>query len=389
MKSANMATLNKKIIIATHYLVYGAPQALRDYLIAKRVKKLVFIGHPIFVDQSKSYYENIENGIVVGGKMFNWRIPVAVFNYPLEIILNFFWVLKSKAKYDVFVGVDSLNAFVGIILKQIGRVRKVIFYTIDYVPQRFDNRPLNTIYHWLDKFCLKHSDEIWNVSPRIAEGREKIRGLKKNVYKKQKVVPIGIWYEKVKRLPFNKIKKHQLFFLGHILESAGIQIVLNVIPRLVKNIPDFHFVIVGGGEYEDDVRNLIKKLHIEKYCTCKGWIKEREKIDTIMCDSALAIAMYDKNKSKTTYYADPTKLKDYLSAGLPIIMTDLPHNAEDIRLHKCGIIVDYNENEVYKAILYLMKNEDILKAYRSNGLKYVKLFDWKNIFNTHFLPLVQ
>jgi len=33
-----------------------------------------------------------------------------------------------------------------------------------------------------------------------------------------------------------------------------------------------------------------------------------------MKDSAVSIAMYDKEKDTFTYYADPTKLKDYLSA---------------------------------------------------------------------------
>ena len=42
-----MDIFNKKIIIGTHYLVYGAPQALREYLIKHRIKKLFFIAYPL------------------------------------------------------------------------------------------------------------------------------------------------------------------------------------------------------------------------------------------------------------------------------------------------------------------------------------------------------
>lgn len=347
-----MGTLNKNVIIATHSLVYGAPQALRDYLKIKKIDTL-FIDHPLF------------------GNPISWGWG----------LLDAFWqVGRYKKTIDLYIGVDSLNAIVGIILKKIGKVKKIVYYTIDYVPQRFTNPILNSIYHFLDKLCLIYADETWNVSPRISEAREKYKGLKQSIYNKQKVVPIGIWYDKVKRLPFSKIKKHQLFFLGHLLESAGVQVVLKAMPRIIKTIPDFHFLIVGGGNYEQTLKEMARRLKLEKHVTFTGWIKDRNRLDRIMADSAIAVALYDKKTSKTTYYSDPTKLKDYLSAGLPIVLTDLPHNAYEIVHHKCGIIVDYDVGEIAQAVLSLMKDERKLKQFRMNALTYIKNYDWSLIF---------
>ena len=375
-----MDIFNKKIIIATHYLVYGASQALREYLINNKIKKLIFIAHPLKIDETQSYVENIINGKVQNEQKTRLKSKIPVFNYLLETYLTLRWALKEKEKFDLFVGVDCLNAFTGIILKKLNKVKKVIFYTIDYVPKRFDYQILNNIYHWVGKFCVKNADEVWNVSPRIAEGREKIRGLKQNIYNKQKVVPIGVWFDRVRRLPFDKIEKHQLLFVGHLLEKQGVQLVLDSTPEIIKSIPDFHFLIIGGGEYEETLKKKTSDLGIEKYVTFTGWIKDRSKLDQIMADSALAIAMYDKEKDRFTYYADPTKLKDYLSAGLPVLLTDVPHNAKEIQKRNCGLIVKPDSRSIANAVIDLIKNEEKLKQYRENAANYAKQFDWNIIF---------
>lgn len=380
--------MNSKVIIATHYLVYGAPQALREYLIIKKVKKLFFIAHPLQINETKSYCEIIENGEIKNKKESKIRTKFYIVNYLIEIMLNFVWVLWKNEKYDLWVGVNSLNAFCGIIFKKLRKIEKVIYYTIDYVPQRFENNFLNNLYHWLDKFCVKYADETWNVSYRIAEGREKVRGLKQTTYNKQKIVPIGIWYDRVKRLPFEQIKKHQLLFVGNLLEKQGVQLVLDAMPDIINEVPDFHFLIVGGGEYDDKLKEKVTALNLEKYVTFTGWIKERSDLDQIMADSALAIAMYDKDKDTFTYYADPTKLKDYLSAGLPILLTDVPHNAEEIGKNMCGIIVGYDKNKIAEAVMRMMKNEEELKKYKQNALDYVKKFEWSVIFKENLARIL-
>ena len=382
-----MGISDKSVVIATHYLVYGAPQALKDYLIKLPVKELLFIGHPLKIDETRSFREVLLYGKLQEKKDFPFRVSISIVNYIIEIILTFFWVVTRRKKYDLFVGVDNLNAFVGVLLRKMGVVKKVIFYTIDYVPVRFKNKQLNAIYHWLDKFCLTYADEVWNVSPRIVEGRERIKGLKKTKYTNQKVVPIGVWLKNIKPVPWQRVKKHQLLFVGHLLEKQGAQLVIRAIPEVVKKVPDFHFLVIGGGEYETALKRLVKKKKLAQYVTFTGWIKNRKQLEAAMRDSGLAIAMYKKEKNSFTYYADPTKLKDYLAMGLPILLTDVPYNAREIERKKCGVIVKYNKKNIAEAIIQMIKDKKKLLVYRQNALACAKAFDWGVIFSealTHF-----
>lgn len=380
--------IDQKIIIATHEMFYGVPHALRDYLLNKRIKKLTFIGHSLIdqiIDQKKSSIAVYEKGKQVYKKNVDQN-AYGVLSYMFDFFLTTYWMIKQKEKYDLFIGVDALNSFSGLLLRRLRKVDKVIFYAMDFHPSRFRNSLLNFLYHKLEEISLKNSDEVWNVSPKIAEGRERFLRLLQKDYP-QKVVSSGIWNDKVKKFPFNKVKKHQLLFLGHILKKQGLQMVLEAIPLIVKKIPDFKFIILGGGEYESNLKELAEKLKIQQYIDFRGWIRDRKIIDTTLGESAAAIAVYIPEKEKIynfSYYGDPIKIKEYLASGLPIVLTDVPHNAKEIERRKCGIVVNYEKEEIANGVIKILSNEDELKNYRNNALAYAKEFNWNVIFSKAF-----
>ena len=375
----------KKFIIATHHMVYGAPQALKDYLIQENTKETVFIGLP-FHEQRMTFFEVYKEKKKFFSKLSSRKFSFGFLDYVLDFFTVFYLIFKQNHKYDFFFGVDGLNCLAGLLLKKMNRVNHVVFYSIDFVPVRFDNKILNYIFHTIEKICVNKSDLVWNVSPRIAEGRKQFLQIP-NDPTHQIVVPIGVWNKNIRKRDFKDVKKHQLLFVGHLLEKQGVQLVLDTIPDIVRKIPDFKFFIVGGGEYESVLKEKIKKLQIEKYVYVVGWIREREKLDDMMSESACAIAIYKPEKEKLynfTYYSDPTKLKDYLSAGLPIILTSVPYNAGQIQSKKCGIIVSYSKDSIGRAVIELMENSEKLKNFRLNALEMAKQFEWNKIFYQAF-----
>ena len=374
----------QKIVIVTHEMFYGVPHALRDYLLNKKVSKVIFIGLPL-VEQKVSSFTLYKNGEIFVQKR-KLQYVSGVFSYILDFFLILYWHIKQREKYDIFIGVDVLNCFAGLVLKRLNVINKVFFYALDFSPVRFSNHLLNFIYHKMEVICIKNADEVWNVSPMIAQGRETFLYIPQKKYP-QKVVHSGVWNDKIKKFPFSKVKKHQLLFLGHLLEKQGLQMVLQAIPLIVKKIPSFHLVILGGGEYEEPLKKKAKELHVEKYIEFKGWVKEREKIDTTLGESAAAIAVYVPEKEKIhnfSYYADPIKIKEYLASGLPVILTDVPYNAREIEKRKCGIVVDYQKEKIADAVIKLLNNEEKLKEYRTNAIEYAKEFDWDVIFSKAF-----
>ena len=147
---------NRTFIIVTHQMIYGAPQALKDYLNEKKVKQLLFIGLS-FLTQNTSSLQVYKSGRKMSEKKIHRSNTIGMRDYFVDFFQVLWWVLKEKETYDTFIGVNGLNCLAGLFLKKIGKVKKVIFYTIDFVPIRFRNKLLNFIFHRIEIICVKYA----------------------------------------------------------------------------------------------------------------------------------------------------------------------------------------------------------------------------------------
>ena len=244
----------KKVVIATHVYTTGPAQDLKDYLVNNRCGKVLFIGHPLFYDpklQGSGYelYIQGDKKRETHGRIK--KIP-EVLAYVKDIILNVAYVMRTGDKWDLYVGSDNLNALSGLVLKLLGRVTKTVYYVIDYNPKRFQNKMLNTIYHKIDQVCVTYCDETWNLSPRMEVGRKEYFKFSGG---HQKVVPVGVWLDRIHIPRFEEINKHTLVFMGHITEKQGVQHILDAVPSIIEKIPDFVASIIDG-RILDQVRDL-------------------------------------------------------------------------------------------------------------------------------------
>ena len=376
----------KKFVVISHIFASGPAQALIEYLNSNdKFEDVLFIGHPLF------YQPQIKEGsfltLYKKGKIEkyiftkNIKFP-SIISYIKDVYLSIWGVIKTRQKWDIIICADCLNTFSGLILRFLKKAKKVIFYSVDYVPKRFKNPLLNYIYHYLDKISVKFADQTWNLSPNMEIARKQLKGVE-TPPGKQVVVPMGIWHEKINKTSFNNINKNTLVFMGHLIEKQGVQIVIKSIPQIIKSIPDFKFLIIGTGDYLQNLIELTRNLKVEKYIEFTGYIENHNDMENLISRCSLAIAPYVEGNidENFTYYADSGKIKDYLGAGVPVILTNVPYNAIDIESNRCGIIVKYDENEIAKSVSELMKDENRLKIYRKNAIKYSKQFDWNLIFD--------
>ncbi len=380
---------DKKIVIVVHEgMPVGTAYDLRRFLIESKIEKLLFIAHPLTFENEfyrfSSQYEVYEHGKLINkGASFHWRLP-DIFLYIKDILYTLIWSTKFDNKYDLFIGVDPLNALVGIILRIFGRTNKVIYYTIDYFTPRFENKVLNTIYHSIDKFCVRFCDETWNLSSVMAKARETYNNMPRSLYNKQYTVPIGVWFYQAKRKPFNKINKKKIIFTGHLNPMQGVNLFLQAMPKIIKKIPDIEVEIIGGGPEYENLRRLARDLQLEKYILFHGWIDNRQELENLLSDAAVGLAPFNTNiAGDKVRNADPAKLKDYALLGLPFITTNAISNPKEIMDMKYGIVIEYDKDQLAKAVIKLLRDEKLLKEYRKNALQFAKQYDNEKLFLTN------
>lgn len=368
-------------IIASHIFATGPALDLEDYLKGK-TKSLLLIGHPFpYRKERNSFYRVYKNGFLKKEiKAFGWELPES-FIYIKDALYTFFWVACQKERYDYYIGSDGFDAFLGLILKKFGKVEHVILYTVDYMPNRFKNNALNFLYHYFDKKCLENCKIVWNVSPVMASAREKYSGLNEKECAPQILVPLGMWHKRIAKFPLNKRNKNQIVFMGHILEKQGLDVVLEAFPKILKKIKDARLLIIGTGPYEDSLKEKGRKLKIEEKISFTGYVENHEEVENMLSKSMISVAMYKPDPNSFTNWADPGKLKNYLSAGLPIVLTSVPPVANDLEREKCAVVSAYNANELSNIIINLLSDRSKLSDYSKNAIKFAQKFDWDRVFS--------
>jgi len=382
MKYSELKELN--VAIVTHVFATGPSQELEEYL-KSSVNTLMFIGHPFsYAEDTRSFYRIYENG-----KLVKEREGIALklpdpFIYFKDFAYTLIWTVKSRKRFDILVGVDPLNCFAGIFLNKIKRTRKVIMYTIDYVPKRFHNKSLNWLYHKLDSYCVMHSDQIWNLSPRMATEREK-----KGVFKddKQIVVPIGVNFNRIKRLPLEKINRKCVVYMGHLRKGQGLELIIQALPKIVKEIPDIKLLIIGTGQLENYLRNMVKELGVSGNVEFKGFIKDHRDVEKLLAKCAVGLATYEPDPDSFTQYTDPSKPKQYMACGLPVIITRVPWIAKEIEEKTMGVVIGYSEHELTDAVIKLLMDDELYGICRENAIRFASKLDWNVIFAEAFSKL--
>ena len=378
-------TRSKSAIIVIHEATTGPGHDLKDFLLKQKIENLLFIAHPlIFIKDNlkkSSRFELYKKGkLLRKGESFHWQLPEYLL-YVKDLIYTILWSFRFIDKCDHFIGSGNLNAFAGHILKGLNRASNVIYYVIDYIPKRFSNKFINNAYQRLEKFCALKSDWTWNLSPVMIEARNKRWNME---FPHQRVVMHGVHFNRIKRLTFEQVNKLEILYMGALLKKQGIQLVIESLPGIRKILPGIKFTIIGSGAYEVELRKIVKRLDLDKQVQFLGYIASHREVENRMAKAALAVALYEEKPDNYTYYTDPGKVKNYLGAGLPVVISDVPYIAKVIEKAKCGIIVSYNKNEVTKKIVKLLSNQKELKKYRQNAINFAQDYDWEKIFYEAF-----
>ena len=377
-----MKYVGKSFVISTHVFATGPAQDLKEFLLKEGADKILFIGHPLFHDTrlKGSGYEYYEKGEKV--KEYYQKLPgrkVNLLDYLFHTIRSVWWVLKSGVKFDLYVGSDDVNATAGVILKKLGRVKKTVYYVIDYNPHRFKNKFMNSLYHKADRFCVRNSDETWNLSPRMEQARKDYFGFSGG---HQKVVPIGVWLDRIKPKPYEEIEKHTAVFMGHVTKKQGVQYVIEAMPEIVKEIPDFKFLVIGDGDYLSELKNLALALGVSENIEFTGYVEDSQQVEEMITKCAVAVALYDKydeNGNLTfTYYADPAKVKMYLACGLCVLTSEFVWQMKQYNnMEMVQAIPD--KTSIVNALIKFLTNT--VTDLRGDTNKVVSQFDWPDIFS--------
>lgn len=377
-----MELKGKQVIVAGHVTeVYGPVQALRNYLI-KKTGELIYITHPFAYSKlAGSAAEFYEQGKVEKTVKGHKRGSNQMIQWVKDMLFNLSFVAGLKRKTDIFVAIDNLNAMTAIILKWFGKVDKVAYYIIDHTPRRFANPVFNWFYESIDGFACKNSDYIWSLSRRIAEAKNtkfKLKGTN------NLVVPVGVELDKVDSFTVEeKTAKKTMILMSMLDETKGVQLLIDSMRDIIKEVPAAQLLIIGTGPYEPKLKEQAAELKLGESVKFLG-LMDHDALFKFIPHHRIGLAPYINDANNYSWYADPTKPKEYLGCGLPLVITDVPWIAEEVAKRPMGVVCKYERASLAAACIKMLKDDDFYKLCLKNALEFAAGLSWIVIYNKAF-----
>ena len=372
---------NKKYLLISHTYTTGPSQELRNFFIKNRVS-FAFVENPFSYNQNQkrskiSYYEKGKLVLSYQGVKINGS---EVLYFIKDFFETLILTIKIKRRFDICITANPLNTTAAWFLKKFGLIKKIVFWTIDYTPQRLEEKLLNNLYHSMDRFCCYHSDFLWNSSGRMRKARQK-NGVDLKRCARETVVVDGCHFNDIKRFPDEKINRYKLVFMGHLIPNKGVDLILKALPEVVKNYPKVSLKIIGTGPEENNLKKLAKELKVDKRITFTGYIKDYKVVEKMIASCGIAIAPYVPDPNSFTFFSDVGKVKIYLACGLPVLITDVPEIAKEIAKNKAGLIFDYQPRSLVTKMGKLLSSSSFYSHCRKNAIQMAQNLDWDNVFN--------
>lgn len=365
-----------KVLLVSHVSDLSGPtEALEDFL-KKRVRLLATIYNPLEYCTSAGR----KVSLFEGGKSVCSYQPInikfkALFTWIVDVVITIYYVFRLHRRYDLYIGCDGLNAFLGIMLRKIGITKNVIFYTIDWIEKRFRNRFYNAIYHFVDRYAVSHSDYVWNISRRIVKIREE-QGLEKE---KNIFVPAGVSLSEVKYVSPEKANPKKFVFLGALEKSKGVELVINVWPKILERIPDAELIVIGKTPTGAGIKPYEDKLKRMKNVRLMGVLSHKEVLK-VLPQYGVGLAPYSPDADSISRFSDPSRVKDYLACGLPVVITGVPEIAFEVQESVAGVLIDYSKWALVNAVEMITSSANY-EEYRLNARELGSKFDWNGIFS--------
>lgn len=228
------------------------------------------------------------------------------------------------------------------------------------------------------------------IRRKILAGSDKI--IVASNFLKQVALKIGLPEEKVKviynSIDFLKMKpslskreelRERMGFRGKILLTVarltpwkGVDMLIGLMPELVRRYGQIKLVIVGQGPELKNLRRLAQELKMENNVYFAGKADRQEVNDYLFASDLFLL--------NTNYEGMSHLLLEAMKMGLPIITTFAGGNSETIKNGRTGLLVEYKDKKKWlEAIDRILNNPALAEKLAKNARESLKRFNWDNL----------
>lgn len=293
------------------------------------------------------YYLNKKNGLDIKLLLKLYRL---LKNEKPDVIHTHLFIMPYIIPIAIITKIPvKIHTIHNVAKKEVGKIRRVL-HNIFY-------KKLNVVPISISPLITDSISEEYNIS------KSKIN-----------MVYNGINLKKCKvKTKYDITDKIKITHIGRFSEQKNhIKIIESF--KLVNNIyPNTILRLIGTGELQNEIIEKVKELNIEQSVEFLG---EQPNVYSYLNDSDIFIF-------PSLWEGMPITLIEAMATGLPIVATEVGGIPDMIENNVSGLLVSNNKEDISKAIIKLIKDENLRAKIGKNAFYSSKKFSMQNMSNDY------
>ena len=241
----------------------------------------------------------------------------------------------------------------------------------------------NIFYRYLQKSVLSNCD-VCTVNSLA--GQKEIKKRFSNHKKKVNVIPMGVdtklFSRKNIKLKYKQYSnKKIILFVGRLNEQKGIKYLIKSMPLIIKKFPDALLLVIGEGNYKEDMEKLIDSLKINGYVEFLDAVSHSKLTDYY---NLADIFVLPSITSKIGTEGFGLVLLEAMACGTCVIGTKTGGIKYIIADNKNGLLVkEKDEIDLANKVIKVFSNKKLRNKLAKNGSELAKeKYSWDKITNS-------
>ena len=291
----------------------------------------------------------------------------------------------SKIKYmdaDIFHSHCPPPFFSNAICKA-NKKPHVITYHFDIkIPKRAGNIRIPTLLgEYVEKYYAQHyalkvlecCDAIIVTGKSYAETSPILY----NFLSKCHVIPNGIDISKFDAAirTLNNVRRSKIvLFVGRLVLPKGIDYLIRAMPAVLKEVPEAKLVIVGEGEEQKNLAELVRKLTLADTVEFRGYVNFKDLAKSYLEASVFVLPSFTRLENFGIV------LLEAMACRTPVIASDIPGVRENITKGNGLLFPPRDVDHLADSIITIISDDEKVKRMGNAGRKLVEeKYDWEVI----------